>query len=500
MDNKRVSGNLPAKDQHGINVPLFALHSANSCGIGEYLDLIPLISWCKEVGLDVLQLLPLNDTGPDPSPYSALSAFALNPLYLSLHALPKAPEPPKVDNTTQRIDYPKVAALKETFLRDYYKAHRHTYDLQAFSGANPWIIGYGLFKALKEERKWESWEHWDPSLLNPTEETLNTMVPQYFEEILYHVFVQKLCFDQLIQVRQHADQEGIQLKGDIPILLSRESADVWLYPHLFDTSLSAGAPPDMYNANGQNWGFPLYHWEDAHVLHWWDERLKVAELFFHLYRLDHIVGFYRIWAFGPEGPRYHPEDPSLWIPHGEQILHFLLEKSPMRPIGEDLGTVPAEVKASLNNLGIPGTKVVRWERRWEGDQSFIPPEEYPRLSMTTVSTHDVEPLTLWWSSHPDESRAYAKSRDWEWAETPSTEQLEAMLYESHHSNSLYHINLLNEYLATIPGMHWDDPRDERINVPGVISDTNWSTHFRPSVEEIVSSAPLKALFARMELS
>lgn len=485
------------KDQHGINVPLFALHSTNSCGIGEYLDLIPMISWCKEVGLDILQLLPLNDTGPDPSPYSAISAFALNPLYLSLHPFPNAP---KIETTTQRIDYAKVAQRKETFLRDYYKTHRDDHDLQSFTGANPWIIGYGLFKALKEERKWESWERWDPSLLNPSEETLNKLLPNYFDEVLYHIFVQKLCFDQLREVRANADREGIQLKGDIPILLSRESADVWLYSHLFDTSLSAGAPPDMYNADGQNWGFPLYRWEDAQVLDWWDERLKVAELFFHLYRLDHIVGFYRIWAIGPDGARYEPEDPSLWIPRGEQILRFLLEKSPMHPIGEDLGTVPAEVRASMARLGIPGTKVVRWERNWEGDQSFIPPKEYPRLSMTTVSTHDIEPLTLWWSTHPDESCSYATSRGRKWSETPSTEQLEATLYESHHSNSLYHINLLNEYLALIPGMHWDDPLDERINTPGVISDKNWSIRFRPSVEQIISSAPLKALFARMELS
>ena len=185
-----------------------------------------------------------------------------------------------------------------------------------------------------------------------------------------------------------------------------------------------------------------------------------------------------------------PNDPALWIPQGEKIMRMMIENSSMLPIGEDLGVVPPEVRQDLGTLGICGTKVMRWERYWHGDWSFIPVQNYPRESMTTVSTHDSETLALWWRNQPQESGDYAHRRGWEYTPLLSYDYRMGILWDSHHSHSLFHINLLQEYLAFIPDMVWPDPEDERINVPGLVSEQNWSYRFRPSLEEITTNEQL----------
>lgn len=500
------------KHHHGINVPLFALHSDKSCGIGEFPDLIPLIDWCAEIGYDIIQLLPLNDTGPESSPYSAISAFALNPIYLGLAELPylnefqelksKLPDLQKLDKS-KRIDYQRVRAGKEQFLAEYYVLAGplivHTADFEKFKEENPWLKPFALFKSMKILLKWAAWENWGKELYDPTIEKYYQLCDQFSEEINYHIFVQYLCFQQMIAVKDHANKKKILIKGDIPILISRESADVWLYGLLFLIYYSAGAPPDMYAVEGQNWGSPIYDWVELESQNdnWWRWRLRVAERIYHIYRIDHIVGFYRIWAI-PNGEqakegKFIPENTKMWLPQGERIMRMMLDSCDMLPIGEDLGTVPDEVRQSLRMLGISGTKMMRWERNWKGKKEFIDPKEYDPISMTTVSTHDSETLTMWWSESPDEAKDYCAQKGWVYKAPLSKDKLFRMLRDSHQSSSLFHINLLQEYLALIPGMTWDSPSDERINVPGIVNDANWTYRFRPSVEEIVSNSELKHL-------
>jgi 4-alpha-glucanotransferase len=134
---------------------------------------------------------------------------------------------------------------------------------------------------------------------------------------------------------------------------------------------------------------------------------------------------------------------------------------------------------------------MRWERYWEGDKSFIDPQDYIRESMTTVSTHDSKTLSLWWKNSPEEAKIYAESKRWTYDPEMTPEQQFSILYDSHHTPSLFHINLLQEYLALIPGMTWPDPADERINIPGLVLEKNWTYRFRPYVEEIVTDDRLK---------
>jgi 4-alpha-glucanotransferase len=191
---------------------------------------------------------------------------------------------------------------------------------------------------------------------------------------------------------------------------------------------------------------------------------------------------------------FEPEDPKLWIAHGEKILRMMLDSVSMLPIGEDLGVIPPEVRICLLKLGICGTKVMRWERDWHAPgQPYIPFDQYPKASMTTLSTHDSEQLELWWATHPEEAKVFAEMKGWDYTRDLSNERYRQILWDSHHTSSLLHINLLQEYLALFPELRSGNFEDERINVPGVISNRNWSCRYSSSVEHLVEHGGLKQL-------
>lgn len=484
------------KHHHGIDVPLSALHSKNSCGIGEFYDLIPMIDWCKKVGMDVIQLLPLNDTGDDTSPFFAISSMALNPLFLSLHKLPGVKEKDLIElqkfNQSSRVRYHEVQSHKFLFLRHYFETMGPTIvkdkKFQQFSSENEWVEAYGLFKALKDITAKNHWQTWPQELQYLDQKQFDKLVEKHWVEVCFYVFLQYLCYEQLSHVKSYANKKGIFLKGDIPILISPDSADVWEYNEEFDLTLSAGAPPDRFTPEGQVWGLPLFRWDvmKDRDYDWWKKRLAYAGKFYDIYRIDHILGFFRIWAIPHGQPgtvgKFIPDDQSHWLDHGSEILSVLVDHSPMLPIGEDLGAVPDSVRKCISDLGICGTKVIRWEAKKDG--TFIDPKDYNPISMTTVSTHDSETLAQWWEDKQSEASAYARYKGWSYGGPLSKEHRLEILRDSHQSASMFHINLIGEYLALFPELVWDDPNMERINVPGTVSPTNWTYRIRPSVEEI----------------
>jgi len=461
---------------HGIALPLFSLRSKKSCGIGEFNDLIPIIDWCASLKLDVIQLLPINDTGEDTSPYNAVSSCALNPIYLSLADLPGATNLSDFEPLTKlpRIAYNEVRTKKLHWLYDYYLQNYKTVsaqsDFQTFVQENPWLQAYANYKNEGRED--------------------------------FNIFLQFLCFEQLKRVRAYATSLKVFLKGDIPILLSPQSADCRSEPELFDLTLDAGAPPDFYNPLGQHWGFPLMNWETMRKNHfnWWKRRLSIAENFFHIYRIDHVVGLFRIWGI-PKGEKpfngqFVPADATLWVPQGREILEMMIDSTTMLPIAEDLGVVPEEVRHLLKELGICGTSVIRWEKKEEIPRPY---EEYNPFTLTTVSTHDSEPLLVWWKNYSEEAKSYAKFKNWPYSPELTLDQRIEILKDSHHTTSYFHINPLQEYLTIFPEFSWEFPEDERINIPGTVWPTNWTYRFRPYVEEIIASKPLADLFKQLLL-
>lgn len=485
---------------HGICLPLSALHSRQSCGIGEFLDLIPLIDWCRSLKLDCLQLLPLNDNGDDPSPYDALSSCALDPVYLSLAHLPEIGsltrdlEAFRPLAQTPRVALAETKRRKFAWLRRYFQktfsALSKTKEYKTFVEQEEWLPAYAQFRALKEAFEGKRWQDWAPSHPAPQQEAVD-----------FYSFLQYHCFDQMRQVRDYASKRDVNLEGDVPILLNPDSADVWANRHLFRLDVSAGAPPDLYVPTGQNWGFPLFDWDAMRKdrFAWWRRRLRVAEQLYHLYRIDHVVGFFRIWAV-PEGRKptdgfFVPSDPSLWPGQGRELLTMMLDASSLLPIAEDLGTIPPETPLILKELGICGTKVLRWQRRWnDQNRPYIPYAEYEPYSLTTVSTPDMDPLKIWWKKYPDEAIPFAHFKNWTYQPDLSFDRQLEILRDAHHTPSYFHINLLGEYLSLFPELVSPNPEDERINVPGTLLLTNWIYRFRPSVEEIIAHRPLAKAF------
>ncbi len=301
----------------GISVPVAALRSGSGCGTGEFADLVALGRWCREAHLDLIQLLPVNDTGANSSPYSAQSAFALHPLYIRLADVPGADrfaeeigqfreEAARHEKASGgRFSYGKTLGFKLSILERAFASDarriRADPSFAQWRAANPWVVAYAVFTALKRENANAPWSAW-PALSDPTPAQVQEWWEDHPAQCLARAWTQYLLEAQLAAASRALEGMGVLLKGDLPILMSRESADVWFERRLFDLSGIAGAPPDMFSPNGQNWGFPVYDWarlgRDDH--RWWKDRLRQAGKFFHAFRIDHVLGFFRIWRI-PQG-------------------------------------------------------------------------------------------------------------------------------------------------------------------------------------------------------
>ena len=297
----------------GVSVPVSALRGAKGCGTGEFADLVDLGAWCAASGIELIQVLPVNDTGWNSSPYSALSAFALHPLYLRLTDVPgSAPFAAAIrafaDSaaTGGRLAYRETLEFKLSILERIFQGSvaeiRRDPGFARWRADNPWAIPYSVFSALKSERGPASWSSWPAPLRDPSASDIAAWHAAHEEQCLLHEWTQYLLEGQLSAASRALRDMGVMLKGDIPILMSEESVDVWASRRYFDLSSRAGAPPDMYSTQGQNWGFPVYDWENLarDGYRWWKDRLVQAAKFFHAFRIDHVLGFFRIWAI-PRG-------------------------------------------------------------------------------------------------------------------------------------------------------------------------------------------------------
>jgi 4-alpha-glucanotransferase len=298
----------------GVVVPVGALRGKESTGVGEFPDLAEFAALCGQLGIGLIQLLPVNDTGYESSPYSALTAFALHPLYLRIGDIPEAaPFTGKIEalgrEFEQEIRFPfgKIIRAKMDLLREIYAAGKAEIEKNArpggslarWIGENPWVKEYAVFRRLKETNGEKSWKDWTSlSRVNAGDIEALWNDTKLREEHLFWVWVQEALDVQFSKAAAAIARAGILLEGDLPILMNEDSCDVWAHPEYFHPDLSAGAPPDMYSPDGQNWGFPIYNWDaqagDGYA--WWRSRLKAAEKYYQAYRIDHVLGFFRIWA------------------------------------------------------------------------------------------------------------------------------------------------------------------------------------------------------------
>jgi 4-alpha-glucanotransferase len=295
----------------GVAIPVFSLRSEAGCGVGEFYDLIDMGDWAANCGMKMIQILPINDTTSsrtwtDSYPYSAVSVYALHPIYLRLDGMTV----PITDtgnyrkerealNLDKKINYVAVMDLKWRITREMFDTYqKNILSNEAFLdflGRNQdWILDYAVFSLKRDEfgtadfSKWGDWEKYDAKKVDALSTDIN---------VLYFVWIQYELDRQLTATVAHLRAKGVALKGDLPIGVDRESVDAWVAPRLFNMDAQTGAPPDAFAVKGQNWGFPTYNWDEMRKggYAWWRSRFEKLSRYFDAYRIDHILGFFRIW-------------------------------------------------------------------------------------------------------------------------------------------------------------------------------------------------------------
>ncbi len=394
----------------GVLIPLFTVYSKNSYGIGDLGDLKLIIDWAKLTGNSIVQLLPMNEVGGLFCPYDALSSFALEPAYICFKDFPEIAgrkfNPPSSD--THHLDY-TVKAEKLRLLWEVYLATdlSEAWDFEEFQRKNSyWLTDFALFKVLKEYHQGKPWFAWAAHFRERQPESLRQFQQENIETITFQMWLQWILFKQFKEAAAYAFANGIFIKGDLPVLVSRDSADVWSHPEFFKLDFAAGAPPDMYAALGQRWGMPTYNWENIAYdqYHYIREKLRYAQEFYNILRIDHVVGLFRIWSIPYNDPQenqglhgvFDPPEENLWHQHGRQILSVMLESTQMLLCAEDLGVIPKCCTDTLLEFGIPGNEVQRWVKDWNLRHDFLRPQEYRQLAVAMLSTHDTTNWKAWW--------------------------------------------------------------------------------------------------------
>lgn len=349
----------------GVVIPLAALYTKDCEAVGDFMALKPFADFCQSCGFSVIQLLPVNDTGTQSSPYSGLSAFALHPLYIRLESLPEFELALNGDKSfaaayknyikgnkyKKRFDYDKLTQEKYKLLHLIYSyaeklaegkkspaksgvnvvnagegssfGTKFKAELDSFVQENSWVIPYAVFKNLKDSAMQATWKSWDEHLQKLSRDQIMLRFKNKALKSSHNFFVwcQLRASQQFKEAADYVKEKDILLKGDIPILMNEDSTDCWAWPEFFNQELRAGSPPDGENPTGQDWGFPTYNWPrlEADEFSWWKNRIKLASQYYSAFRIDHILGFFRIWAVKEgEGSAYlgHTE-PYAFITRSE---------------------------------------------------------------------------------------------------------------------------------------------------------------------------------------
>jgi 4-alpha-glucanotransferase len=544
----------PDKKLAGVLVPLFALRSERDLGVGDAESLRELIDWASREGFSLVQVLPVNETGGDSSPYNILSSVALEPTTIATHPGElKDLSTADYDKICGRYDlaalrsgpvnYPSVRALKMELLEaawkkfkkgDLKEKSRRAREFAAWRRENKdWLEPYTLFRALlrlhagneitsewpKAQRRYDTARRW----LSGANPVIRRKVRGWRE---FFAYVQWIAYGQWERVKAYGEERGVALVGDVPVGVSLYSADVFAQPEIFDLERSSGAPPekvfaaDEFTAKwGQNWGCPLYNWQEMAKddYAWWRRRLRASMRIFHALRVDHALGFFRIYSFpwrperndeflplgedeageraGGKLPGFVPGDDSSEESRetnraqGERLFRMILEETgAQRIIAEDLGELSPYVRPVLRALEIPGCKIPQWEK---GDDGWpVPGRDYERLSLATYATHDHPSLRAYWdgwwadTQSGDEQRAGWALRQMQelarFAEmnvhlpAPWSDEIhEGLLRGLFASNSWLAVAMVTDLFGT----------DERFNVPGAIGDQNWTQRFPVPISE-----------------
>lgn len=528
----------------GTAVPLFSLRGKATQGIGDFSAAIELLDWMQERGQSVLQLLPIYDTTfsgteRDSYPYSAITTYGLHPIYMDLRGLPgyqTASERPlwehkaRLLDAQDAVDYVAVSRFKweviELLFDRWALQQRSGGYLKFVEEERSQLLPYALFCAVRDLYPERSVAQYPPyeEVLAAWQKDKSYRGHQLERSVEKYQFAQYYLYRQLSALRDEAHKRGIIIKGDLPIGVSRDSVDVWVAPHLFCLDKEAGSPPDAFSATGQDWGFPTYHWEamarDGYQ--WWRQRLKTMSRHFDALRIDHILGFFRIWSIPvgsgdaaagwyvpakgyaeervrgletffnmDEGGKYHPplepascqgfdslleddqqrllrlsydyyykDNDALWTATALERLTSILSASDLLLCAEDLGVLPQGIHEVLRGLEIISLEVLRMPKLL--GRAFVEPEDIPQLSLVTTSTHDMPSLRGWWHTLTKKERE-ALAESYHFEEDISPRGLVNALLQS--PRSLLLVLPLQDWFVLTGFGSEVPPEAEQINIP-----------------------------------
>ena len=460
--------------QSGVIVPLFSLTSRTGWGIGELGDLPMFARWLSEAGQSIVQILPIQEMPPiETSPYSAMTAMAIDPIYISMLNVPDfaglgaelaldGAEQAEVNRlrNTARIEYGSIRRLKDKWLRRSFdrflkleisRGSPRAARFDAFITAQSWWLEeYALFRALHARHDELPWTQWPEPLSRADGDAIARIRESLRSEIVYRSYLQWIAAEQWSEAKRLS--WPVRVFGDLPFMISADSPDVWARQQEFRFDATIGVPPDAFSETGQDWGLPPWR---AGVMAgndfaWMRARARRYADLYDGFRIDHLVGLYRMYVRPIDKSIESFFDPALepqQIALGE-VLVRILQSGESRPdvIAEDLGSIPPFVRASMTRLNLPGLKVLRWERHWDEDgKPPIDPVEFAELSVATTGTHDIEPLAATPDGDTEEKRS-------------------AVLRSLLSAGSALTLIPLQDVFG------WTD----RINTPAVVDEINWT--------------------------
>jgi 4-alpha-glucanotransferase len=493
----------------GLLLPLFSAAGSGSWGIGELPDLLPLSRWLSSAGFDRLMLLPIGVVSPgDTSPYGSQSAMAIDPIYIGLDhvqdfaaagGVPALGAEARRDlaqaRASARIDYERVRRVKHEALdRAFDRFHAEEWATRSARAAALagfvsrewwWLDDWALYAAVADATGQPDWRKWPAALRDREPAAMDEARRDLERPILRHHYLQWQADLQWQGARLLARREGVTVFGDMPFMVSGASADVWARPDEFMFDVSLGVPPDAFSDEGQDWGMPTYRWdriaESGYA--WIQQRARRMSELYDGYRVDHVIGWFRTYGRPDAGePFFSPAGEAAQIAQGERILRILLEGC-RDIIAEDLGLVPPFVRTSLARLGVPGCKVLRWERDWDAPRHpFIDAAGFPPRSAAMTGTHDTDTLAGWWQGCSADDRRAALA-------LPALRAAGFADVDGHWSDALRDAWLTvafgsgsDEVFVPVQDVFgWTD----RINVPGTVGGHNWTWRLPWEVDRLV---------------
>lgn len=486
---------LLAGRSNGVLLPLSAMRTQTDWGVGDFSSLQTWVDFLAAQGVNILQILPLQETAPGQNcPYSAMTSFAVDPVYADvlrledvqhndeaqafIHSLAEkiaawrsAPKAPFAEVKKAKLQVLWLAYRR--FLQvEYTSRSARFYAFEAYQSAqSSWLKGYSVFRALKEFYHWQSWKQWPFELQDYHNPAVRTFEAQHREYVQFFAYIQWVLDMQLRAAKVFAQEKGILIFGDIPFAANLDSAEVWAERENFRVGYEIGAPADQFSQDGQRWGLPAYDWDFIRAHNWdlWRRKIRRATELYDIFRLDHLVGFFRTYVFAPGDTKgaFDVEGEQNQIDRGYQFLRMVLDEAQGKlPVGEDLGVIPNYVRRMLVDLKIPGYKVLRWER--EDNGYYREPRSYPVVSLATTSTHDTETLRGWWETMDNNERRNI----WEMISAQKTdghvpfnlETQRQMLKRVLDSNSALTLFSWQDIIGTL----------ERVNTPGTVGEENWT--------------------------